>query len=131
MRFRVGRKLGFLQQLLGLEALLLKKVLSIAVLSLILVACSQETGSYALIVVVNDGEYGGTEETLDGYETDKIKGEITKKVPADVFPANNQSNFFEEGTIVYSVKDEDEFIIVEDPEGQKHLLQHAPGNDKE
>ena len=74
MRFRVGRKLGFLQQLLGLEALLLKKVLSIAVLSLILVACSQETGSYALIVVVNDVEYGGTEETLDGYETDKIKG---------------------------------------------------------
>ena len=74
MRFRVGRKLGFLQQLLGLEALLLKKVLSIAVLSLVLVACSQETGSYAIIVVVNDVEYGGTQETLDGYETDKIKG---------------------------------------------------------
>ena len=109
----------------------MKKVLSIAVLSLVLVACSQETGSYAIIVVVNDVEYGGTQETLDGYETDKIKGEITKKVPADVFPANNQSNFFEEGTIVYSVKDEDEFIIVEDPEGQKHLLQRSPGTDNE
>lgn len=107
------------------------KILSIAILSLILAACGQEAGSYAMIVVVNDTEYGGTEEKLDGYEIDKMKGEITKKVPADVFPANNQSNFFEEGTIVYSAKGEDEFIIVEDPDGQKHLLQRAPGNGNE
>ena len=75
--------------------------------------------------------YGGTEETIDDYEIDKMKGEITKKVPVDVFPSNNQSNVFEAGTIVYSVKGEDAFIIVEDPEGQKHLLQRSPGTDNE
>lgn len=109
----------------------MKKILSIAVLSLILTACGQETGSYAMIVIINDIEHGGTEEKLDAYEIDKMIGKITKKVPANVFPANNQSNFFEEGTIVYSVKDKTEFIIVEDLEGQKHLLQRAPGDNNE
>ena len=104
----------------------MKKILSVVMLSWMLAACSEETGSYAIIIVINDIEYGGTEETLDGYEIDKIKGTITKKVPADVFPANNQSNVFEAGTTVYSVKGENAFVIVEEPDGQKHLMQRAP-----
>lgn len=108
----------------------MKRLIFIAILVLILAACGEKAGlgSYAMIVVVNNTEYNGTEETKDGYEIDKMKGKITKKVPADVFPANNQSNFFEEGTVVYSVKDETEFVIAEDPEGERHLLQYAPGN---
>lgn len=108
----------------------MKRLIFIAILVLILAACGQEagSGSYAMIVVVNNTEYNGTEETMDAYEIDKMKGKITKKVPTGVFPGNNQSNFFEEDTIVYSVKDETEFVIVEDPEGERHLLQYAPGN---
>lgn len=109
----------------------MKKTFSIVMISLLLAACSVETGSYAMIVVMNSIEYGGTEETLDGYEIDKMKGTITKRVPVDVLPQDNQSNVFEAGTIVYSVKGEDAFIIVEDPEGEKHLLQRAPGTDNE
>ena len=109
----------------------MKRLIYITMIVMMLTACGQETGSYAMIVVMNDTEYGGTEETLDAYEIDKMMGKITKKVPADVLPATNQSNFFEEGTIVYSVKDETDFVIVEDLEGQKYLLQRAPANKNE
>ena len=104
----------------------MKGIFSIVLLSLMLAACSEKTGSYAMVVVMNDSEYGGTEETIDGYEIDKIIGTITKKVPADVFPANNQSNVFEAGTTVYAVKGENAFVIVEEPGGHKHLMQRAP-----
>lgn len=103
----------------------LKKIISLALTACLLFACSQETGSgsYAMIVVVNNTEYNGTEAKLDDFETNGIIGEITKRVSAKVFPGNNQSNFFEEGSIIYSVKANTSFIVVEDTEGKRYLLQ--------
>ncbi|TFD94359.1 hypothetical protein [Jeotgalibacillus sp. R-1-5s-1] len=98
---------------------------------LFLAACNQTNTpeSFAQIVVVNDIEYGGTEEDIADYEVQNAIRNVVKKVPADVFPNNNESNFFEEGSIIYSVKNDTDFIIVEDREGERHLLQKAPGND--
>ncbi|MFD1032853.1 hypothetical protein [Metaplanococcus flavidus] len=109
----------------------MKRLCFAIMISLVLAACSQGTssGSYAMILVVNDTEYNGTEAHLTDYEADKVIGKVTKKVPPNVFPANNQSNFFEEGTVIFSVKDQTELVIAEDPAGERHLLQYAPGND--
>lgn len=95
-----------------------------------LTACNQSTsgGSYAIVVVVNNTEYNGTEEELEDYEVDKTIGTVIKKVHASHFPRNNQSNFFAEGSVIYSVKDAIDFIIVEDNDGELYLLQKAPGS---
>jgi hypothetical protein len=97
---------------------------------ILLTACNQSTsvGSYAIIVVVNNTEYNGTEEKLEDYDVDKSIGTVIKKVHASHFPRNNQSNYFEEGSVIYSVKDETDLIIVEDNDGELRLLQKAPGS---
>lgn len=97
---------------------------------MLLTACSQSTsgGSYAMIVVLNNIEYNGTEEKLDDYEIDKAIGKVNKKVDESQFPKNYQSNFYEEGSIIYSVKNENDFIIIENTDGKRHLLKKAPGS---
>jgi hypothetical protein len=59
---------------------------------------------------------------------DKSIGTVIEKVDASQFPSNNQSNFFEEGSIIYSVKNETDFIIIENTAGELYLLQKAPGS---
>ena len=107
----------------------MKKIIILAILAYVLSACNLETdsGSYAMIVVVNNIEYNGTEANLNDFETNGVFGEITKRVPAKVFPGNNQSNFFEEGSIIYSVKTDTSFIVVEDTKGERYLLQQPNG----
>jgi len=108
----------------------IKKGIIVICFVFLLTACnlSCSGGSYATIVVVNNTEYNGTEEELEDYEVDKSIGTVIKKVHASHFPRNNQSNFFEEGSVIYSVKNETNFIIVEDNDGELHLLQKAPGS---
>ncbi|WP_410501386.1 hypothetical protein RIF24_09385 [Exiguobacterium acetylicum] len=94
----------------------------------VLIGCSQagteEKGSYAMIVIVNNKEYNGTEEKLDvlkqrGAEISKI----LKKTKAYEMPQeNSQSNSFPVGSIIYSVKGTDDFIIVKDKKNKKWLL---------
>ena len=94
-----------------------------------LFGCSQsskeEHGSYAMIVIVNNKEYSGTEAELD---TSKQQGEkistILKKTKAYEMPqANSQSNHFPVGSIIYAVKGTEDFIIVKDKKNKKWLLQ--------
>lgn len=108
----------------------MKKILFFVFITVLLVACNQENSSesYAMIVVVNNTEYNGAEANLTDYEEDEVIGKISKKVSVEVFPDNNQSNFFEEGSIIYSVKDNSKYIIVIDKKGERSLLQKSPGN---
>lgn len=96
---------------------------------LVLAGCSQadteSTGSYAMIVVVNNKEYNGTEAQLD---TSKQLGEeiskIIKKTKANEMPQeNNQSNYFPVGSKIYSVKGTEDYIIVKDKENKKWILE--------
>ena len=93
-----------------------------------LFGCSQtgteDEASYAMIAIVNNKEYNGTEAELDA---SKQQGEkistILKKTKAYEMPqANSQSNLFSVRSTIYSVKGTEDFIIVKDKENKKWLL---------
>ncbi len=99
-------------------------ILSIGI-SFISVGCNQasteEEGSSAMIVIVNDAEYSGTEDPFDASKSlgEKIST-ITKQTKATELPKeNNQSNYFPVESTIYSVKGTEDYIIVEDDENKK------------
>lgn len=106
----------------------MKKIVALVLVLLAAAACEQGSGSYAQIVVVNDAEYNGTEENIEDYEIEEAIGEITKKVPPDAIPDNYQSNMFEEGTVIYAVKNNPDFIILKDGEEELYLLEKVSEN---
>lgn len=96
----------------------------------VLTACNQEStgtnteSSSAIIVVVENKEYNGTEDKLDQKQEigDQI-GTIEKKTKATKMPAgNNQSNYFTVGSEIYSVKGTEDYIIVKDKDHKSQLM---------
>ncbi|MCF8888762.1 MULTISPECIES: hypothetical protein [Priestia] len=95
----------------------------------VLTACNQEsTGenieSSAIIVVVENKEYNGTEDKLDQTQEigDQI-GTLKKKTKATTMPeGNNQSNYFTVGSEIYSVKGTEDYIIVKDKDHKSQLM---------
>lgn len=79
-----------------------------------------------MIVVINNIEYSAATKQLDAYEIGPVIGTISRKVKPNIYPENKQSNFFEEGSVIYSVKNEDNFIIAENTDGELYLLRKAP-----
>lgn len=59
----------------------IKKGFMIICFVFLLTACSLSTsgGSYAIIVVVNNTEYNGTEEKLEDYDVDKSLEQLLKR----------------------------------------------------
>ncbi|MCT4793578.1 MULTISPECIES: hypothetical protein [Exiguobacterium] len=109
----------------------MKRILVILSFGFLLVfaGCSQagteETGSYAMIVIVNNKEYNGTEVKLDASKQQGEKiSEVIKETKASEMPqGNNQSNHFPVGSIIYSVKGTDNYIIVKDKKNKRWLLE--------
>ncbi|UKS54754.1 hypothetical protein [Exiguobacterium acetylicum] len=109
----------------------MKKTLAIFAIGFffVLIGCNpdgtEENGSYAMIVVVNNKEYNGTEEKLDVLKQRSAEiSKILKKTKAYEMPQeNSQSNSFSVGSTIYSVKGTDDFIIVKDKKNKKWLLQ--------
>ncbi|TRZ40081.1 hypothetical protein CEQ21_03845 [Niallia circulans] len=100
--------------------------------TILLNACNGQTDNitYAMIVVVNNKEYNGTETVKDeGIKMGERIGEIEKETPVDVMPENNQSNSFEVGSKIYSVQGTDQYIIVLDKDNEEHLLERAPSDE--
>ncbi|WP_026833024.1 hypothetical protein [Exiguobacterium undae] len=97
---------------------------------LVLTGCSQadteSTGSYAMMVVVNNKEYNGTEDTLDtSKQLGKEISRVIKKTKVHERPQeNNQSNYFHVGSRIYSVKGTEKYIIVKDKENKKWVLKN-------
>ena len=94
----------------------------------VLVGCSQtgteKNGSNAMMVVVNNNEYTGTEDKLDKTKQlgEKIS-KVTKKTKANEVPKeNDQSNYFKVGSQIYAVKGTEDYIIVIDKDNKKWLL---------
>lgn len=105
----------------------MKKIFAIVFIGF-LFGCSQ-TGtedevSHAMIVIVNNKEYNGTEVELDAsMQQGEKMSTILKKTKAYEMPqANSQSNLFSVGSTIYSVKGTEDFIIVKDKENKKWLL---------
>jgi len=97
---------------------------------IVLTACNQESlgtnteSSSAIIVVVENKEYNGTEDKLDQTQEigDQI-GTIEKKTKATTMPeGNNQSNYFTVGSEIYSVKGTEDYIIVKDKDHKSQLM---------
>ncbi|MEQ7803673.1 hypothetical protein C2I27_00660 [Priestia megaterium] len=103
--------------------------LSIVYLATFLTACNQEstgtsTGSSAIIVVVENKEYNGTEDKLDQkQEIGHQIGTIEKKTKANRMPEDhNQSNYFTVGAKIYSVKGTGDYIMVKDENNKSQLM---------
>ncbi len=94
-------------------------ILSIGFL-FIFAGCSQsgteKTGSYAMIVIVNNKEYIGTSDKINmSKQQGEMISRIIKKTKISEVPQeNSQSNCFSVGSIIYSVKGTDDYIIVKD-----------------
>ena len=109
----------------------MKRILVILLIGIlfILAGCSQSdtesTGSYAMIVVVNNKEYNGTEAQLDtSKQLEEEISKVIKKTNANEMPQeNNQSNYFPVGSKIYSVKGTEDYIIVKDKENKRWLLE--------
>lgn len=109
----------------------MKRILVILLIGIlfILAGCSQSdtesTGSYAMIVVVNNKEYNGTEAQLDtSKQLEEEISKVIKKTNANEMPQeNNQSNYFPVGSKIYSVKGTEDYIIVKNKENKKWLLE--------
>ena len=103
----------------------LSMLFSVFIITLILISCSKEEPnvSYAIIIVINDKEYNYISEKIDKINVigEEI-GEITKKTSPDAMPNNNQSNYYEVGTKIFSVKDTDEYIVTIDKNNNSNLL---------
>lgn len=86
-----------------------------------LFACNQDSddrndkGSYAIIVVIHGNEYN-----FHSYELDKelVIGSkistIKRKLAADKYPKELESNFFEEGVELFQINGTDEYIVAID-----------------
>jgi hypothetical protein len=94
----------------------------------ILSACGQEStggsgsGSYSISVYYGDKEY--TAATTDTQDYDKIEliGTVSRKIPKENVPTQNgESNFFVEGTKIYSIVNE-EFKIYLEQDGDSFIL---------
>ncbi|EIM05810.1 hypothetical protein A1A1_14269 [Planococcus antarcticus DSM 14505] len=90
-----------------------------------------EEASYVGFVNIEGENYSAHEFAENGeYTIVEELGEIKKKVPAEEIPKENlTSNYFEEGTKVFSVKEDPEIFLVKDlVEGQDkyHIMKKNP-----
>ncbi|UOE58113.1 membrane lipoprotein lipid attachment site-containing protein [Cytobacillus oceanisediminis] len=89
-------------------------------------ACNQDTGSdesYQVVTVLNDGMWSyDSNESPESYEQGSKIATISKKTDPEVTPGTNESNYFEKGTKIYSIKGKDELIMAVEPSGKKSIL---------
>lgn len=88
----------------------------------LLTACTEQE-SIEVIVIVDDMQYGEMQEGLGTYEIGETIGVVTNKVPADMMPQHNEeSNFFDEGVAIFSVKNEENVIALVDHLNSKEYI---------
>lgn len=73
-----------------------------------------ESPSYEAILIVNGDQYSsvGTRNQGD-YTLGEEVGKVVTRVPPEVLPKENfASNYLDEGTVIYSVKEDDDVFLV-------------------
>jgi hypothetical protein len=97
-------------------------------LFLLIFGCSQEMegnskDSYAIIVVINEKEYNFYAKELgNNLEMGKHIGTIQQKTKPNEMPGNLESNYYEAGTKIYEVIDNDDLIITVDKSNNIDVL---------
>jgi len=74
-----------------------------------------ESESYAAILIVNGNQYLSLGARNQGeYTLDEEIGKVETRVPPEVPPKENfASNYLDEGTVIYSVKEDGDVLLVE------------------
>ncbi|MBN8202579.1 hypothetical protein ACFRCQ_24645 [Cytobacillus firmus] len=81
-------------------------------------------GSYQILAVSESGDFWSLDSNEDpeSYEQDKLIVTINKKTEPDETPGNGQSNYYDEGTKIYSVKGAEGLAMAIEPSGEKSIL---------
>lgn len=76
---------------------------------------TSESASYAAILIINGAEYLSVGTKNQGeYTLGEEIGVVETRVPTEVLPKENfASNYLDEGTVIYSVKEDDDVFLVE------------------
>lgn len=86
----------------------------------------QSQGSYAAILRVNGAEYQYAGENLDNYTLNQQIGKVEKKVPPEVLPRENYvSNYLPEGTVIFSVKENQNIVLAETEVGVFEIFERS------
>lgn len=98
-------------------------ILVLVVLLGILNGCNQqstgggEEGIYEIVTFINGTEYVFHSYNDGKYLKGEFVGEITSTVKASRMPVRDgQSNYFDQGTKVYTIEGEDHLLLAESPE---------------
>jgi hypothetical protein len=80
---------------------------------------------YAVTVVITNEGYDRVYESDEAKVIEGQIGTIAEKTNVDAILSDNQSNHFEVGSKIYSVKGTKDYIIVIDKNNEEHLLKKA------
>lgn len=83
------------------------------------------SASYKAILNVNGEEYISSGiENVNSYTIDSEIGEVEKKISIEMYPFKSfESNYLEEGTKIFSVKEADNILLVEIDQGVYEIFQ--------
>ena len=111
-------------------------LLSIPILIILVTGCAvnednlqqvtvESFASYQALLNVNGDQYFGVgnSEEINSYQTDKQIGEVKKKISPELYPYKSfESNYLEEGTQLYSLKEHPNFLLAEVEPGVYELF---------
>lgn len=84
----------------------------------------ESSASYQALLNVNGDEYLlGSSEDIGKYQIDTEIGEVVKKISLELYPYKSfESNYLEEGTKLYSVKESNYVLLAEIEPGKYELF---------
>lgn len=84
----------------------------------------ESSASYQALLNVNGDEYLlGSSEDIGKYQIDTEIGEVVKKISFELYPYKSfESNYLEEGTKLYSVKESNYVLLAEIEPGKYELF---------
>ncbi|MGE7689717.1 hypothetical protein ACQKMI_10920 [Lysinibacillus sp. NPDC097214] len=85
----------------------------------------EQEQSYAPMVNLNGTIYASYDLTkYEKYSTGEVFGEIKRRVPSsDIENENLTSNYYDEGTVIYNVKEDNEIFLIEESPGIYSILE--------
>jgi len=85
----------------------------------------EQEQSYVPMVNLNGTIYASYDLTKhEKYSTGEVFGEIKRRVPSsDIENENLTSNYYDEGTVIYNVEEDNEVFLIEEESGVYSILE--------